>query len=73
MDQTELIAEVMQAERAWVEAHRRLDVATLDRLMAEDYFIIHSDGSVAGNEEDLATYRSGRLRWLRHQITLSEY
>ncbi len=58
-----LIEEVMQAEMAWVDAHRQLDTKTLDRLMADDYFIIRPDGSVAGKEEDLASYQSGQRYW----------
>ena len=61
--QAALIQEVLQVEQAWVEAHRHLDVATLERLMADDYFVIRSDGSVAGKEEDLASYRAGDRHW----------
>ena len=61
--QASLIQEVHDVERAWVEAHRQLDVATLERLMADDYFVIRSDGSVAGKEEDLASYRAGDRHW----------
>jgi ketosteroid isomerase-like protein len=61
--QADLIQEVLQVEQAWVEAHRQLDVATLERLMAEDYFVIRSDGSVAGKGEDLASYSTGDRHW----------
>jgi ketosteroid isomerase-like protein len=61
--QAALIQEVLQVEQAWVEAHRQLDVATLERLMADDYFVIRSDGSVAGKEEDLASYLAGDRHW----------
>ena len=59
----ELIREVIQAEQAWVEAHRRLDIATLDRLMADDYKHIRADGQVIGKAEDLASYQSGDRYW----------
>jgi ketosteroid isomerase-like protein len=61
--QAALIQEVLQVEQAWVEAHRQLDLATLERLMADDYFVIRSDGSVAGKEEDLASYGTGDRYW----------
>ena len=61
--QADLIQEVLQVEQAWVEAHRQLDVATLERLMADDYFVIRSDGSVAGKEEDLVSYGAGDRHW----------
>lgn len=55
--------EVFRAERAWVEAHRRLDIAALDRLMADEYKHIRPDGSVAGKAEDLASYQTGDRYW----------
>jgi ketosteroid isomerase-like protein len=56
-------AEVLAAEREWVEAHRRLDLAALDRLMADDYAQVQSDGRVIGKAEALASYVSGKRRW----------
>jgi ketosteroid isomerase-like protein len=58
-----LINEVLQAERAWVEAHRRLDVAALDRLMAEEYKHIRADGVVVGKAKDLTSYQTGDRYW----------
>lgn len=60
---TELIREVLQAEREWVEAHRRLDIAALERLMADEYKHIRADGTVVGKEEDLASYETGDRYW----------
>ena len=59
----ELAREVLQAERAWVEAHRRLDIAALDWLMADDYRHIRADGSVAGKADDLVSYQTGDRYW----------
>ena len=59
----DLIQEVIQAEREWVEAHRRLDIAALDRLMADEYKHIRADGTVVGKEEDLASYQTGDRYW----------
>ena len=58
-----VLREVICAEREWVEAHRRLDIATLDRLMADDYRHIRTDGSVIGKAEDLASYQTGDRYW----------
>jgi ketosteroid isomerase-like protein len=58
-----LIEEVLQAEAEWVEAHRRLDLAAIDRLMGEDYTIIRPDGAVVGKAEALASYASGTREW----------
>ncbi|MFN2221424.1 MAG: nuclear transport factor 2 family protein [Candidatus Promineifilaceae bacterium] len=55
--------EVIQAEREWVEAHRRLDIDALERLMADEYKHIRADGVVAGKEADLASYQTGDRYW----------
>jgi ketosteroid isomerase-like protein len=57
------VQEVMQAEREWVEAHRRLDLSALDHLMGDDYTIIRPDGVVIGKQEALASYQSGQREW----------
>ena len=55
--------EVLDAEREWLNAHRRLDVSALDGLMALDYAQIDADGRVVGREEVLASLRSGTRNW----------
>jgi ketosteroid isomerase-like protein len=57
------IQEVIATERAWVEAHRNLDIATLASLMADEYAVITSDGQVLGKEQDLASYSTGDRHW----------
>ena len=57
------VEEVMAVEHEWVEAHRVVDIAAINRLMAEDYVRIHADGSVAQRAEVLASYESGRRSW----------
>jgi len=57
------LQEVIQAERAWVEAHRRLDIAALERLMADEYKHVRADGAVVGKAEDLASYQTGDRYW----------
>jgi len=58
-----VVDEVMAVERQWTEAHRVVDVATLDRLMSEDFVRINSDGSVVQRAEALASYENGKRSW----------
>jgi ketosteroid isomerase-like protein len=57
------VEEVLRAEWAWTEAHRRLDVATIERLMADDYVIVRPDGSVDGKAAALASYQPETRHW----------
>ncbi|MBA3388438.1 MAG: nuclear transport factor 2 family protein [Rubrobacter sp.] len=57
------VEEVLRAEREWLRAHLQLDVDTLDRLMAPDYFRIDDRGEVLDREEVLASMRSGDRGW----------
>lgn len=57
------VREVIAAERAWVQAHRGLDLDALEGLMAEEYLHILPDGSVIGKQADLASYRRGDRHW----------
>lgn len=59
----EVLQEVIQAEKAWVNAHRRLDIDALERMMADDYKHIRADGVVVGKAEDLASYQTGDRYW----------
>jgi ketosteroid isomerase-like protein len=58
-----LLQEVIATERAWVEAHRKLDIAQLAALMAEEYAVITQDGRVLNKAEDLASYSTGDRHW----------
>ena len=55
--------EILRVERRWVQAHLDLDLDTLEKIMADDYIQIRSDGSVAGKAETLASYQSGARSW----------
>ena len=55
--------EITQVERRWVQAHRDLDLATIDEILAEDYSQIRDDGVVVGKSETIQSYRSGKRRW----------
>lgn len=54
------VAEIIAAERAWVEAHRHLNLDALEWLMADDYVAIWEDGAVVDKEAELAAYRIER-------------
>ena len=64
MEEKAKIEEVLDAERAWLEAHRQLDVNALTQLMAEEYTIIRPDGQVVGKQEALGSYRSQTRGWV---------
>jgi ketosteroid isomerase-like protein len=55
--------EVLAVERAWVEAHRALDLQVLADIMADDYTAVQPDGRVIGKAEELASYASGTRHW----------
>lgn len=57
------IDEVMAVKRQWTEAHRVVDVVAFDRLMADDFVRINSDGSVVHRAEALASYENGKRSW----------
>ncbi len=70
-----VIDEVIEAERRWVQAHRELDLATLESMLAEEYVQIRSDGAVIGKHDALASYRSGNRHWEQaesdqHQVSV---
>ena len=55
--------EVVAVEREWTEAHRVVDVAAFERMMADDFVRINSDGSVVHRAEALALYENGKRSW----------
>ena len=73
---SDLVAEILAAEQAWTQAHLDGDFATLERMMAEEYTRINSDGSVSHKAEVLATYQPGTRHWElaqsdQHEILLN--
>lgn len=51
--------QVIQAEREWLDAHLRLDVSALDRLMADEYTQVNSQGELIGKQQILNSFQSG--------------
>jgi ketosteroid isomerase-like protein len=57
------VAEVLIAERAWLEAHLRLDLLTLERLMADEFTQVAANGVLLGKSDALASLASGERKW----------
>jgi quinoprotein glucose dehydrogenase len=55
--------EIKDAERQFNEARARADVATLDRLLADDWTITHGDGTIDSKARYLADLRSGARKF----------
>ncbi len=54
---------VVQSEEAWLHAHLALDVAALDRLMADEYLQVDSRGRLIGKQALLSSMASGNRHW----------
>ena len=61
--ETAAVADILEVERCWVQAHRDLDLATLEEILDDEYLQIRSDGSLMGKPEALESYRSGKRTW----------
>ena len=57
------VQQVIQAERAWLQAHLQLDTMLLDHLMADEYTQINSHGARVTKPEVLASFLSGTRDW----------
>jgi ketosteroid isomerase-like protein len=57
------IYEVIRAERAWLDAHLRLDISLMDSLMADEYTQVNSQGELVGKEKVLASFRAEKRYW----------
>lgn len=57
------VQEVLQAEQAWTAAFLKLDLATIEQLMADDYTIIQPGGAVWDKAKTLASLRSEQRHW----------
>lgn len=57
------IQEVLQAEVAWVQALRTLDLEAMDHILADDYTQITASGDVIGKHEFLASFEGENRHW----------
>jgi ketosteroid isomerase-like protein len=61
-------ARVAQLERSLVKAIGSQDLATYDRLVADDYIVIRANGRDSTKAEVMATYRAGALSYAGLEI-----
>ena len=57
------VPQVIQAERAWLEAHLKLDISALDSLMADEYTQVNRQGELIGKQQVIASFRTGKRYW----------
>ena len=62
------IREVERLERELVDAIGRTDLATYDRIVADDYVAFEASGKETGKAEILSSYRSGARRYTGLEI-----
>jgi ketosteroid isomerase-like protein len=62
-DQSTILSQIIDVERAWAAAHLNLDLDQIEEILSEDYRQIQPDGSLLGKDELLASYKSGLRSW----------
>jgi uncharacterized protein (TIGR02246 family) len=55
--------EVLNVEMEWVQALRKLDLKTMERILADDYTQITARGDVIGKLEFLASFEGKQRQW----------
>jgi hypothetical protein len=60
----EAAEELTRIEAQWHKALEEADVATLDRLLAPDWFITNGSGNIIPKSELLAALRSGEIKFV---------
>ena len=61
---TEAVEELTRIEAQWHKALEKADVATLDRLLAPDWFITNGSGNIIPKSELLAALHSGEIKFV---------
>jgi len=56
-------AQVIEAERQWLDAHLKLDLVLLDRLMADEYLQVNDRGELLNKQQVVASFKSGNRYW----------
>jgi len=62
-------AEIERLERQLVAAIVATDLATYDRIVADDYVVVRVDGSETTKQQVMEQYRSGALHYVALQIS----
>ena len=60
---TPLTAEVLKTDNARIEARAAGEVATLNRIYANDYVLITAEGVVRSKQDQISELKSGKLRF----------
>jgi ketosteroid isomerase-like protein len=55
--------EVLKLLDGWLDALKRSDMAALDRIIADDFTIVGTEGAIRSKEQDLAPIKSGDLKF----------
>ena len=56
-------SQVLAVERCWAQAHRDLDLAAIEAILAEGYRKITPDGSVIDKRQALTLYEARESGW----------
>jgi len=55
--------EIMKIEQQWLDASVKADIATLDKIEADDYLVIDPSGTISTKAEDMKNVKSGDLKF----------
>jgi ketosteroid isomerase-like protein len=55
--------QIRQVERAWVQAHRDLDLQAIESILDDEYSQLKADGTLIGKQDLLESYASGERYW----------
>src|SRR5262245_60564532 len=55
--------EILKLEQVYDDAYLKQDKAGLERLLADDYMYIHSNGTLTNRTTEIAEVTSGGLKW----------
>ena len=55
--------EILAVERQWNEARAQADIATLDRILVDDWTVTHANGTIDSKARYLADLKSGERKF----------
>ena len=55
--------ELLDTEKAWVQAHREMDIQTIRQIMDDEYTQLQADGKMLDKQALVADYSSGNRIW----------
>jgi len=67
-----VVEEIQTMETRWNEARAHADVATLDRILVDDWTVTHANGTTDSKAQYLADLRSG-ARTFGGPVTVSDF